>query len=217
MADLPLYLFSLTSYAGTIHIPILSVRYREPGIDFNAYDALVVTSKQAIDALERMGTAWRGLPVLCVAEKTAEKVRQSGGTVLETGAGYGDRLEQMIQERYAEMRWLYARPARTASDFADRLRHAGVFIEDAVVYETCCNPGVSLHIEEEAVLAFTSPSAVACFLQNASFQPSHRIVVIGASTRSALPVNMEAHMPQTPSLRALVALGRKLASVSARF
>jgi uroporphyrinogen-III synthase len=217
MADLPLYLFSLTPYPDTIHVPILSVRYCRPEIDFDRYDALVVTSKQAVDALEAMGPAWRKVPVLCVAFKTAEKVRNSGGSVLGTGGGYGENLEGIIKACYSDKRWLYARPAKAASDFAERLRQSGVAIDDAVVYETFCSPELSFKLEKEAVLAFSSPSAVECFSRYASFLPGHRVVVIGASTRAALPFGIDAQMPQMPTLKGLVALGRKLASVSARF
>ena len=211
MHDLPIYLFSKTPHSEVIHIPILSIRYLKPSIDFSRYDAIVITSKETVDALEAIGTAWKHLPVLCVASKTAEKVRQAGGETLETGSGYGEDLAQIILENYPQQRWLYAKPVQAASDFSEHLRHEGVIIDDCSVYETQCNSNADMTVKDEAVLAFTSPSAVGCFKKRFRFMPGHRICVIGKTTLQALPHGLHAQISETPSVDELVALAKRLA------
>ncbi len=211
MHDLPIYLFSKTPHSEVIHVPILTVRYLRPDIDFSVYDAIVITSKEAVDALNATGTDWKRLPVLCVASKTAEKVRDAGGEILEVGSGYGDDIARIIFEHYPQKRWLYAKPVQTASDFAERLRHDGVKIDDCTVYETQCNSNVKVTIKDKAVLAFTSPSAVECFLARFSFKAKHRVCVIGKTTLQALPDNLKAQMPHNPSVDELVLLAKRLA------
>ncbi len=216
MPSLPLYLFSLTPHSGAIHVPVLSVAYLNPDIDFSLYDGLIVTSKKAVDALERIG-GWQELPVLCVAEQTAQKVREAGGRVLESGSGYGDDLEAIVAERYAQMRWLYARPEKVASGFAERLRERGITVGEAVVYRTGCNGAVDTTPVDAAVLAFTSPSAVACFEARFAFLPTHRVVVIGRTTLAALPEGVTARMAAEPTVAALVAAGREVAASGKEF
>lgn len=215
--SLPLYLFSKTPYPDTIHIPILTVKYLLPDIDCDSYDRLIVTSKEAVEALEAIGNDWRKLPVLCVAAKTAEKVSELGGMVMETGSGYGDALEEVIKNEDKKLRWLYAKPVVAASDFSERLRLEGFDIEAVPLYETTCNPNTNMTVKEHAVLAFTSPSAVECFLKQYTFKPTHKVVVIGKTTKAALPEGVKADMPETTSVEALVALGKKIAGGNAAF
>lgn len=212
---LPIYLFSKTPCEGVIHIPILRTEYLQPEIDMKAYDALVMTSKEAVDALEILGTDWKRLPLLCVGQKTAEYVRRHGGMVLDIGGGYGEDLESLIIKRYARKRWLYARPKMVASSFAARLREGGVSIDDVVLYETHCNPDVTETIAKDAVLLFTSPSTVRCFEVQYGFLPGHRVAVIGETTKAALPKGVKAQIPETPEVVALVALGRSMAGLNA--
>jgi uroporphyrinogen-III synthase len=208
---LPLYLFSKTPHPDAIHIPILQITYLKPAIDFSRYDGLIVTSKEGVEALDALNGAWKELPLLCVGAKTADHARRHGAAVLEYADGYGDTLESIILERYAGKRWLYARPRKVASDFAERLRGSGVLIEEVVLYETSCNAMAASDVPDEAVLAFTSPSAISCFLQRHAFHPSHRIVVIGTTTAAALPEGIEAVVAPTTSVEALVKTGKEIA------
>jgi uroporphyrinogen-III synthase len=217
MHDLPLYLFSKTPFPDTIHIPILTIRHLLPSIDFNRYDRLIVTSKEAVEALDAIEHDWQKLPVLCVAAKTAEKVSELGGVVMETGSGYGDALETVIRNEDKKLRWLYAKPVVAASDFAERLKAEGFDIEGIPVYETACNPNPNMTVKDEAVLAFTSPSAVDCFMQHYGFKAGHRVIVIGKTTMAALPGGVQARMPVTTSVEALVALGKEIAGGNAAF
>jgi uroporphyrinogen-III synthase len=215
--SLPVYLFSKTPHPDAIHIPILCTTYLKPEIDFESYDGIILTSKEAVEALEALGGEWKRLPLLCVGAKTAEHARRCGGRVLQSANGYGDELEGLVLAHYAGLRWLYARPRKVASDFAARLRRAGVAVDEAVLYETRCNETAKLNVEAEAVLAFTSPSAVSCFRQRCSFQPTHRVVVIGTTTLAALPEGVNALMPKRTSVEELVHLAAEIAQNSGGF
>ncbi|MDX1295307.1 MAG: uroporphyrinogen-III synthase [Sulfurimonadaceae bacterium] len=217
MHDLPLYLFSKTPFPDTIHIPVLTIRHLSPEIDFDRYDRLLVTSKEAVEALEAIDDRWKQLPVLCVAAKSAEKVREHGGKVMETGNGYGDDLEKIIKTEKRELRWLYAKPVIAASDFSGRLRSEGYDIDDVAVYETACNPNADMTVKDHAVLAFTSPSAVECFVKQYGFKPTHKVIVIGKTTMAALPEGIKARMPEITSVEALVALGKEIAGGNTAF
>jgi uroporphyrinogen-III synthase len=211
MGTLPLFLISKTPFEGVHYLPIIETRYLAPDITWDAYDALLVTSKEAIEALKRMGDSWRQIPVLCVGEGSAERVREAGGRVMAVADGYGTGLAALVRERYADLRLLYTRPKVVATEFAAALRQEGVAIDEICVYETRCSDLTFDPLPAEAVLLFTSPSGVRCFLQRQPLLPGHRIVAIGETTRAAFPHDRAVSLPRTPSVAALVALGRELA------
>jgi len=207
----PIFLFSKTPHPDVTHIPVLETHFLQPYIDYSRYDAIVVTSKQAVTALEKISAEWRALPVLTVAAKTAETVRKANGRLLETGDGYGDSLSEIIIHKYGSYRWLYPRPNVVASDFKERVAKAGVKIDDVVVYETLCNKECQkLKLPDDAVLVFTSPLTIVCFLQFFTLKASHKVVVIGKTTAKALPRHLKYRMPEEPSVEASVQLAQTL-------
>ena len=209
---LPIYLFSKTPHDDVTHIPILLTQFLQPAIEFVNYDAIVVTSKQAVTALGKISPDWKTLPILCVAEGTAQMAQESGASVLEYGEGYGERLADIIIERYGEKRWLYPRPEVVASDLGDRVKRAGVDLDEVVVYRSYCNPDVAqTELKKAAVMIFTSPSAIECFMKFFRFETGQKVVVIGETTKASLPEGVDAFMPEAPSVEACVALAEKLA------
>lgn len=205
------YLFSKTPHPDVNYIPILSTEFFQPDIDFSKYDAIVLTSKQAVTALEKMGKHWTDIPVLTIADLTAEMAEQAGASVMSRGNGYGNSLADIIITGYREKRWLYPRPEVVASDFAQKVRNAGVELDDIVVYKTSCNIEAGReNIEDNAILIFTSPFTIACFLNFYAFKPTHTVIAIGKTTHSALPENIQARIPEKPSVESCVKLAGQL-------
>lgn len=206
-----IFLFSKTSHPDVTHVPILETHFLKPTINFHDYDAIVLTSKQAVTALEKISSEWKELPALSVAAKTEEMIKKAGGILLERGDGYGDSLDEIIVNKYASLRWLYPRPKVVASNFKERVTEKGIAMDDVIVYETSCNKACQgLVLPENSVLIFTSPFTVACFVELFSFQPGFKVVVIGATTAKALPDKIEFVMPETPSIDACVAMAKQL-------
>lgn len=207
-----IYLFSKTSHPDVVHVPILATEFLSPTIDLTQYDAIVLTSKQAISALERITQAWRELEVLSVAGPTAKMAEDAGAKVIDVGNGYGDSLADIIIQAHAQKRWLYPRPEVVASDFSDVVRAAGVSLDDVIVYKTSCDLEAAKRvIEEEAVLIFTSPSAIECFLRSHTFTSAQKVVVIGKTTEAALPDDVRAYVSEKTSVESCVRLARELA------
>lgn len=206
-----IFLFSKTTHPDVTHVPILKTRFFQPEIDFSRYDAIVLTSKQAVTALQKISPEWKNVPALSVASKTADMVRRAGGRVLESGKGYGDSLADIIINNYRAYRWLYPRPMVAASDFKERVKAAGVAMDDVVLYETLCNHACQeIQLPDNATLIFTSPFTIACFLELWSFKESYKVVVIGKTTAKALPAGVKYVMPDEPSVEASVLMAQKL-------
>ncbi len=207
----PIYLFSKTSHPDVIHVPVLNTLFLQPAINFDDYDAIVLTSKQAVTALEKISPKWREIPALSIASKTEEMVRSAGGRLLDRGNGYGDSLDDIIVRKYSSLRWLYPRPKVVASNFKERVKERGIVMDDVIVYETSCNQTCrDIELPDDAILIFTSPFTIECFLELYEFKASYQVVAIGTTTAKALPEEVKYLMPDTPNVDACVALAEQL-------
>lgn len=201
----PVYLFSLTSKDGSTHVNSLHVSYFTPDIDFKQYDYLIITSKQVLEALKSYDDSWKKLPVLAVSTPTANTVKSAGAKILEYGSGYGNSLSAIIESYPKDKRWLYLRAKEVASDFASRCRENGYSVDEAVMYETSCSQKL-LHVivEEDAILIFTSPSSVKCFLKHHMFKATQKIVVIGRTTAKAMPYHVSYLVADEPTIESCI-------------
>ena len=184
-----IYLFSISSHPDAISINSLDITFFQPEIDFSKYDALIITSKQASKALTQYDKeSYLHLPALCVSVASAKSYEALGGKVLDIGGGYGDNLVDKIKEYPKTKKWLYLRAKVVASDFASLCKEEGYSIDELIVYESDCSQAIAdVKVEENAILIFTSPSSVKCFLKNHTFTQEQTIIVIGKTTAKALP------------------------------
>ena len=214
----PIYLISKTPYAGVTHIPILTITFLHPVIDFSKYEGVIVTSKQALLALQEYTFEWGNLQCICVSEGTAEAARQAGAEQIEVGDGYGKSIPDVLRTKKRHGKWLYLRPKVIASEWIERARSEGFEIDEAILYETTCNKEASHYtIAQDAVLVFTSPSSIECF--NASYQilPSHTIVTIGKTTQGAFQSAYEVIVSPQTSVASAVELAQKIAQTPSPF
>ncbi len=210
----PIYLLSKTPFDGVVHIPVLSIRFLQPSIDFSAYEGIIITSKQAVLALQQYVFDWKKIKWIAVSEATAQSAYDAGARAIEIAEGYGESIPAVL-DREKRGKWLYARPETVASEWVDSARKAGIEIDEAIVYETACNENAySQTIAAEGVLIFTSPSAIRCFLRGYTILPTHQIVVIGKTTQNALPEGVSSHMSPTASVASAVELAFQIAAAS---
>lgn len=207
----PIYLISKTPYAGVIHIPILTISFLTPDINFDLYEGIVVTSKQGALALGHYRVNWDKLIVICVGESTAYEMKKLGAKQIECADGYGASISDVLH-RFSG-RWLYCRPKMIASSWPSRAKEEGMILDEVIIYETTCNEGMEkIDIAENGVLIFTSPSSIECFLQKYSFRSTHDIVVIGKTTQDALPLGVRSILSETTSVESCVEKARELSS-----
>lgn len=206
-----IYLFSKTPYKGVKHIPVLAINFLHVSLDFSHYDALVITSKQALEALEKYNPDWKSIPIIAISKPTADKAQSMGAKLLHVGEGYGKDLYKIIQADFSHLKLCYARAETIVTDFALKLRKEGVMIDDPIVYKTTCNDDLPpLKIEDNAILIFTSPSSIECFLKQNSFKESHKIIVIGKTTQKALPLHVKSLVTMKPTVEECIKLAQSV-------
>ena len=210
----PIYLISKTSHdngAGVIHIPILSVHYLQPLIDFSLYNGIIVTSKEGARALSSYSIEWEKLDILCVGEATASEIAAMGGCHITVASGYGDSILEVLENQYN--RWLYIRPKTIASSWPQKARVMGKKVDEVIIYETTCNENLEkMQIADNGVLIFTSPSSIECFCKRTDILPTHKIVAIGKTTQKALPLGIKSFISPQPSIDSCVQLAREIAA-----
>ncbi len=189
----PIYLFSISSHPDAISINSLAITFCKPKIDFSEYDYFIITSKQVSEALKQYEKyKYIKKPALCVSLASAKSYESLGGTVLDIGEGYGDNLIKKIQSFDKETKWLYLRGKIVASDFVQTCTKKGYSIHEAIVYESACSKSIlNVEIQEEAILIFTSPSSLKCFLKKHSISKKAKLIVIGKTTAKAVPEGVE--------------------------
>jgi len=183
------YLFSISSHKDAISINSLSINLFKPKINFDDYDYLIITSKQASKVLEQYDkNSYISKKALCVSKQSALSYEKLGGDILDIGAGYGDNLVDKIKQFPKTTSWLYLRAKVVASDFVSICNKDGYNIDEIIVYESDCSQDIlECEVEDDANLIFTSPSSVKCFLKNHKLKQTHKIIVIGKTTAKALP------------------------------
>ena len=184
-----IYLFSTSSHPNAISIKSLEFTFFKPDIDFSKYDYLVITSKQALNALKQYDKdEYIDKKGLCVSDGSAKSYKALGGSILDLGDGYGMELINIVKKYPKKTRWLYPRAKVTATNFYETLQKDGYNIDDYIVYQSSCSKDIlEFRADDDAVLIFTSPSSVNCYLKNNTIKTTHKVVVIGRSTADALP------------------------------
>jgi len=211
MKNPPIYLFSISSHPDAISVNSLDITFFKPEIDFSQYDYLIITSKQVSQALQQYEREeFIDLPALCVSVQSAKSYEDLGGKILDIGGGYGDNLIDKIRSYPKEKRWLYLRAKVVASDFVDICKKDGYFIDEVILYESACSKAIEeVEVKNEAILIFTSPSSVKCYLQKHRFLQNQDIIVIGKTTAKALPEGVKYILSDKTSIESCIAIAKE--------
>ena len=207
-----IYLFSISSHKDAIHINPLEITFFTPEIDFLHVDYFILTSKQAVKALQNYPKeSYINKKALCISKATAKAYEDIGGEVLAVGKGYGDTLTQEIKKHPKNTKWLYPRAEIIASDFTDVLQKQGYIIKESIVYKSECSKKI-LHVKvpKNAVLIFTSPSSVKCYLQNHTFLQTQDIVVIGKTTAKTIPQDIKYTLSNDTTVQSCIEIAKKM-------
>jgi len=196
-----IYLFSATPSAEVTHINSLDFNFFQPKINFSNYDYLILTSKQAVNALAFYNKKdFINIPALCISEFTKEYYEKFGGTVSKVGNGLGSDLLPIINSYPEGTKFLYLR--------AKKIAGAGFNVDEAIVYESHCAQDIlnfKLPIED-STLIFTSPSSVKCFLKNNTISKRNKVIVIGKTTALSLPQGTPFQIPEISSIKECIKL-----------
>jgi len=208
---MPIYLLSPLASEGTIHLPMIKFTLCKVKIDLSICDVLMFTSKQAVKSAEALNPAWKTIPCIAIGESTANVIKSLGGTVVQqTKTFYAKSVAEDIIEMFKGKKVLYLRPKEVSFDSKSFLAKSGIVLQEQVIYETSClDYGIEYKPSKNAIIIFTSPSTIQCFLKNFSWDKSYIAIVIGEASKKHLPKNAKYKVADTPSVEACIAKAKE--------
>jgi len=190
-----------------INLSVFDINFIKPTIDFNSYDALIFTSKNAIFSLENFNIDYHKIPSYAIASKTATILKTYNSNLVYTGvSGHGDQFANEIKEKLYGKKVLYVRAKKVVSNLTNILK-----CEEVIVYETVCkNQEKQNKITKDSIIIFTSPSTIKCFFSNYKWHDSYIAICIGKTTASYLSKDIKYFISNTTSIDSCIELARTI-------
>ncbi|WP_309495378.1 uroporphyrinogen-III synthase [Sulfurovum sp.] len=201
-----IYLLSPSPREGTIHLPMIRFSLLPSTIDFSKCDTLMFTSKQAVKSAEALDPEWKKYPCLAIGSSTAKEIESLGGKVVyQPKSFYAKILTQDIITQFQDKKVLYLRPKEVSFDSKNFLAKEGIELQEQIIYETSCiRYGKKEKPSKNAIIIFTSPSTIHCFLKNFEWEESYTAVVIGEATKVHLPTHARYEVADRPLIDACI-------------
>lgn len=207
-----IYLLSPAPKEGTISLPIITFSLLAEKIDFTGSDTLMFTSKQAVLSADAIDPDWKKYPCIAIGPATKKQIEALGGKVIyRPDTFYGKELSKDIAVHFKERKLLYLRPRVVSFDSKSYLQKAGIALNEQVVYETSCVPYSREDVPQKgAVIIFTSPSSIYCFLKSFEWDESYTAVVIGEATKEHLTPRMQYVIADEPMIDSCIEKAKSL-------
>ncbi len=208
----PIYLLSPSKYPDTIYMPMIQFEIIADRLDLDDCDTLMFTSKQAVKSAEEIDPDWKKLPSIAIGAATKKEIESFGGSVLYHPSNYyGSTLAKDIVEKFASRKILYLRPKSVSFDSASFLVKHNIELQEQIIYKTSCVKYETTSAPvDNAIIIFTSPSSIRCFLSNFEWRDSYTAVVIGKSTQVHLPSGAKFAVAQTPMIESCIDKAKEL-------
>jgi len=203
---LNIYILSDKKVKWAKNLPVFSVEYLPHSSDFSGYDALIFTSKNAINAVNAKSKNYKNIPSFVIAPQSAKVLKSLGANVGFIGkTKHGDEFAHEISEKLKGKKVLYLRGESVVSNLVGILKAAGVECDERIVYKTeCIALGQRKKLPKGSAIIFSSPSTIECFFQNMEWDESYSAISIGKTTAAYFPEYIKPHIADTTSLDACV-------------
>jgi uroporphyrinogen-III synthase len=210
----PIYLFSDQAVEGVVSLPLFEIHFIPFSIDITAFDSLIFTSKNSVKALINHGCQWQTKECYAIGEGTAKAIKDAGGNVTFTcKESYGDIFAHEIAPKVKHKKVFFPRAKEVVSPLYEILCERGIAITQEIVYETVCLSYTSdMAPPQGALLIFTSPSTVHCFMKNFPLDSSYQLIAIGKKTAAVLPLHVKVLLPEKQTIPSCIALAKQIRS-----
>jgi len=212
---LSIYLLSDSFHKGVINLPQIKVTCKDIELDLTPYDALIFSSKNGVNAIEKINKKWRKIPAYAIGNPTAKTITTLDGNLVYTAnSSYGDDFAKEICPKLKGKKVLFLRAKKVLSNLENILKNSGIDLKSEIVYETICREKEPLCIEDKnSVFIFTSPSTVECFFSNYKWLDTYQAVSIGNVTAKALPENISLHVSKVQSIQSCIEIAKTLSKI----
>lgn len=209
-----IYLCSNTSVndENIIHLELCKIEYASFCVDLSAFSALVISSKNSINALKFNHIALNDeIYVFAIGKASANAAKDYGFTqVYEAQNSHGDDFALEIATMLKGKKTLLLRPKEQISNIEGILEKNGVPLSEQIAYENSIVTAPKRCFETGAVFIFASPKNVEAFLANYAWQDDFKAVAIGKSTAKALEKICQPIVSNEQSLQECIKIAKNL-------
>jgi uroporphyrinogen-III synthase len=205
-----IYLFSDKSYEGVVHLPLIEIVFYEKKLSLDGFDAIVFTSKNSVEALDKLNYQWKEIDAFAIGEATASYIVRKGGKLIYASqSAYGDDFAHNLIPLLQHKKVYFPRAKEIVSSLPQILQEHCIELVQEVVYETHCR-NYSKHDapKPHSILVFTSPSTVECFFNNFDWLENYSAIAIGHKSASAFPLHINCQIANNQTIEACLALAK---------
>ncbi len=204
-----IYLLNNQKYEGVENLEVFKIEYIENKLDLSKYDALLITSKNAVYSLDSFNEQWKSIPCFAIAPKTAKVIGKCGGKVEFIGSsGHGNDFAKELIEKLKNKKVVYIRAKSVVSNLVQILNDNNIDVDELITYKTVCNDKITTEIENNSIIIFTSPSSVNCFFENFTWNNSLKAIAIGKTTAKYIPKEIKYEISSKTSIEECIKLAK---------
>jgi uroporphyrinogen-III synthase len=209
-----IYLVSNTPYSDNdiVWLNLCKIRFFNFNVNLSKFDAIIVTSKNSINALKFNSIALADILVFAIGKATALACKEFGFTqIYEAKNSHGSEFGAEILEKLYGKKVLFIKAKETVSNLDIYFSQNGIDITVVDGYENLIlYPNDIKKPEPNSTIIFTSPMNVRAFIQNFSWNDSYQAVAIGKATASTLASYCTPIISNSQSLKSCIELAKSL-------
>jgi len=201
-----IYILSDTKVEGAKNLKLIQTNLISLTIDILTFDALIFTSKNGVIHLDNVTQNWKSIPSYAISEKTAQSIQSRGGNLVFTGKkGHGNQFAYELINQLKEKKVAFVGAQDVVSNLVGILKEHQIDCTHIPIYETSCiEHEKKIDLEENAIIIFSSPSTIECFLKTVSWKESFYAIAIGETTAKYFPKNITPIISEETSLKSCV-------------
>lgn len=156
-------------------------------INLSDFNALILTSKNSINALEFNNILPKSIQIYSIGKATSKRALSYGFCEVYTAKNsHGDEFAKEIAPLLKDKKVLFLRAKNTASSIFEILLENEISVTEVIAYKNVYKPSNDDKPDDGSVIIFTSPSAVNNFISNYGWNDSYKVVAIGKTTANLL-------------------------------
>ena len=199
-------------FEGVKTLVLNEIKFNKFSVNLAEFDALVLTSKNSVNALKFNQILPASLQIYSIGEGTSRAASEFGFAQIYTAKNaHGNDFAAEIAPFLKGKKTIFLRARETASSVGEILRENGVNLTQIIAYENVFKP-----LKEEqkppksSAIIFTAPSAVRNFTRNFGWDESYKAVAIGLTTAKELEKFSVPSVSSEQNINSCVSLAKTL-------
>ncbi|WP_169763710.1 uroporphyrinogen-III synthase [Campylobacter mucosalis] len=193
------------------NLNLSQIKFYDFSVDLANFNAIVITSKNAIKALEQNSIVPKDVEIFAVGKSSAVQAEKFGFKKINvSSSSYGDALYDEFKDVLKDRKILYLRAKDIVGDLDIKLAKCSQNFTQIVAYESIEVTQNLTDLEDNSVFIFTSPKNAKFFLKNYTWRDSFKAVAIGQSTAEALKFISGVRVAKVQSIDECIRLAKTL-------